>query len=314
MAAETGFNGTQAGPSGGIGPDHRHRVPDTAAGFRVLVVGLLANLLLVALKGWVGMMARSQALIADAVHSISDVVTDIVSLVGLWWGRQEEDAEHPWGHGRIETFAGMLVGILLIAAAVGIAYSATRSLISGHVAPASRWVLLAAAISLIIKEAMYWYTVVVGRRLGSMVLIANAWHHRSDALSSLAVLIGAGASFLNPDWAWADPLAAIVVAYFVARVGIKLVHQSFREFVDAAPDPQLVERIRLVAADVPGVRDAHDIRSRSSGGQVFVEIHLVVDPGITVSEGHRIAKEVEAAIKNGIDQVTRVITHIDPDE
>ncbi len=280
----------------------------------MLVIGLLANVLLVGLKGWVGLLTRSQALLADAVHSISDVVTDIVALVGLWWGRQEEDADHPWGHGRIETFAGMLVGVLLIAAAVGIAYSATRSLMTGQVAPASGWVLVAAAVSLVIKEAMYWYTVVVGRRLASTVLVANAWHHRSDALSSLAVLIGAGAAYLNPEWSWADPTAAIVVGYFVARVGVRLVHQSFREVVDTAPEQEMVARIRDLATGVEGVRDAHDIRARLSGGQVFVEIHLVVDRSLTVSEGHVIAKQVESALKNGIDQVTRVITHIDPDE
>lgn len=303
-----------AGPSGGIRPEDRQDLTTTASGVRVLVVGLVANILLVGLKGWIGMLTRSQALIADAVHSISDVVTDIVALVGLWWGRQEEDADHPWGHGRIETFAGMLVGVLLIAAAVGIAYSATRSLMAGQIAPASQWVLMAAAVSLVVKEAMYWYTFAVGRQLASVVIIANAWHHRSDALSSLAVLIGAGAAYLNPDWAWADPAAAIVVAYFVARVGIKLVYQSFREVVDTIPDPQLVEHIRRKASGVEGVRETHDIRARTSGGQVFVEIHLVVDPNITVSEGHRISKQVETELKNGIDRVTRVITHIDPDE
>ena len=286
---------------------------DLAAGLRVTWVGFGVNVALVILKLWVGIVGRSQALIADGVHSISDLFSDVVVLLGLSWGRKEADEDHPYGHARIETSASLIVGILLLAVAIWIGYKAILGLITPvHSIPGSL-TIIAAAISVLLKEVLYWFTIKISRRIKSPVLAANAWHHRTDALSSVAVLIGVLAAYLNPDWWAADLIAAKIVALFVFRVGIKFIVEAFREMIDTAPGREVIAEIAGRAESVPGVREVHDIRARHHGEYIVVDLHVVVDPEITVAQGHKIADEVEERLLNEIESVNQVITHIDPD-
>ncbi len=282
-------------------------------GFKVTIVGIVANLVLVALKIYAGIVGKSQALIADGIHSLSDLLSDFVVLVGLKWGHQEADDNHPFGHGRIETISSMVIGILLIAAGGGIVFNAVTALYEHQKAQPTLLTLIIAFLSIAIKEAMYWYTLLAGKRMKSMLLIANAWHHRTDALSSVAVLIGIGGVYLNPNWYLADSLASLFVTYFILRVGGQMVWHALKEVVDTAPDKEVLENIKNVAQEVDGVLNAHDIHSRFSGGQIFSEIHIVVDPEITVREGHDIADNVEATVLEKIDDLVRVIVHVDPE-
>ena len=286
---------------------------DLSSGLTVTWVGVIANVVLVALKLVVGISARSQALVADGVHSISDLFSDLVVYLGLKWGRKEADEDHPYGHGRIETMSGFIVGLILFLVGVGIVYNSIVAIYGHQTAAPSVLAIYVAGFSIILKEAMYWYTVLVGRRIDSPVLIANAWHHRTDALSSVAVLIGVAAAYFNPDWHLADSIAALVVSYFIFRVSVSLMSNSVRELVDTMPGPEVTDMIRRHSAQIKGVRNVHDIMARKSGPHILVEIHVVVDKNITVLQGHDIAKEVEQTLLTRMTKVNKVIVHIDPD-
>ncbi len=284
-----------------------------AAGLRATWIGIAANVVLVVFKLWAGFLSRSQALIADGIHSLSDLFSDFVVILGLKWGRQEEDADHPFGHARIETISSMIIGLLLILTGLGITYSAIQSIFNHEVSSPSLLAVYAAAASVLFKEALFWYTLRVGRRLKSLALIGNAWHHRADALSSVAVLAGVGAVYLNPDWYLADSYAALLVTYFVIKVGITLVWSAFKELADTAPDRDILADLTASAAKIEGVLQVHDLRARLSGSQIFVEVHIVVDPELTVRQGHDIARGVKYSLLDGFADVTRVITHVDPE-
>ncbi len=280
---------------------------------RVTWLGLLLNLALVGMKLGAGVLGHSQALIADAVHSASDLVSDGVVLAGLRLGRAPADQGHHFGHARLETLAGALVGLALLAAAVLMGVQAVVDIYRqaphhpNWLAPA------AAAVSLVVKELLYQRTMRLGRRLNSTALKANAWHHRSDALSSLAVLLGAGAAVLDPAWHLLDAYAAFVVCLFVVAAGVEITREAVRELTDTAPEPGVVRRMQECARRVPGVAGVHDLKARLSGGRYLVELHLEVDGDLSVRRGHAIAKEVECRLREELPGVEKVITHIDPD-
>jgi len=282
-------------------------------GLKVTWVGLFANLFLIALKLIGGIIGRSQALIADAVHSISDIFSDIVVLFGLKWGRKGADEEHHWGHARIETISSLIVGFLLFLVALGIAYNSIVSIYDHKISSPTSLAIYIAAGSILIKEVLYRYTVRVGRRIRSIALISNAWHHRSDALSSVAVLIGVTAAFVNPKWHLADAYAALIVSFFIMKVGGSLIWSAFKELADTAPDKETLDELQKKASDVIGVRQVHDLKARYSGSHIFVEMHVVVDPKISVRHGHDIAKAVENCLLDEIQDVNRVTIHVDPD-
>lgn len=286
---------------------------DIASGMRITLVGAGWNILLALAKLWVGTLSRSQALIADGIHSLSDLLSDVVVLVGLRWGRKGEDQDHPWGHGRIESVASMMIGVLLLGVALGIAYDAATSIYEHNESSPGLPAVLVAILSILIKESLYQYTIRIGRRLKSLALIGNAWHHRTDALSSVAVLIGVGGAWINPEWRIADSLAAIVVSGFVAKVGGVLVWEALKQVVDTAPDANVLNQLTEHAGTVDGVRQIHDMRARYSGSQIFVEVHIVVDPTLTVREGHEIARKVKRRLLQSSAGVTRVIVHVDPE-
>ena len=297
----------------------RPRLPDGDAGaavrsgLQVTFVGAAVNIGLTALKFWGGVVGQSQALIADAVHSISDLLTDAVVIFGLRWGHKEADENHHFGHARIETFAGLVVGLALVLVGAFLVYHAVHTITEHRLSQPTAVAVLVAAASIILKETLFWYTVGVGRRLRSSSLVANAWHHRSDALSSVAVLLGVGAGVIDPNWRIADAYAAIVVAVLVAKVGIDIGWRAVREVVDTAPDREVMSRLTELALSVEGVREVHDVRARHSGPQILAEMHVVVDPDLTVREGHSIAKTVELLLREKIADLTSVIIHVDPD-
>ncbi len=285
---------------------------DGPAGQRITWVGAGANVFLIAAKIAACLLGHSQALVADAVHSVSDLFTDAIVLVGLKVGRKAPDADHHFGHGRIETQTSGIVGVSLLAVAGGLGYQAAVNIYEGYVYHPTWLALLGAAVSILVKEILYRYTVQVGRRIGSPVVVANAWHHRSDAFSSVAVLIGVGGAQLNPDWHILDSVATVVVSLFVAKVGWGVLWTAMREMVDTAPDPEVVDQISKLARDVSGVWGLHDLKVRSVGGRFHVQVHVEVDGSLTVAEGHRIAKQVERRLRDGHPKVVAVIVHVDP--
>ena len=282
------------------------------AGRNATLLGLFVNAFLILLKFIAGIFGDSQALIADAVHSVSDLFTDAVVLFGIKIGRKPPDKEHHFGHARIETLASAIVGLALIGTAVYLGIEAALNIHRHTEHHPTGIALLGAGVSIALKEALYRYTVLIGRRLKSQLIVANAWHHRSDALSSVAVLLGVAGTLIRPSWHILDALAALIVSFFIIKVGIDILRKTLREFTDTAPRPEIIEKLMQLSRTVEGVMDAHDLRVRTSGGFYQAEIHIVVDGQLTVVEGHRIAKTVEHCLAAEMDELDRVIVHVDP--
>lgn len=260
-------------------------------------------------SGW---LFQSQALIADGIHTLSDLVSDGVVLLAASKAAAGPDEDHPYGHGRIETLATIIVGVLLALAGVAIAWAAVQRLmnwedLSGP-APAA---LLFAVVTIVAKEALYQYTMRVARRIGSALLQANAWHHRSDAISSLVVLIGIGGAVAG--WPWLDALAALIVAFFILYMAWRLVFRSAAELIDTALEPEQVAQIQAGIAAVPGVRNVHMLRTRRLGNEAAADVHIQVAPRISVSEGHQIADEVYRAIARRMVNMRDITVHVDPE-
>jgi len=282
------------------------------AGRRVTLVGAAVNLALVVFKFLAGVFGFSAALIADAVHSLSDLATDVVVLVGLKLGRAPADQKHQFGHGRLETLTAALVGLALVGTGVFLGYEAGVD-IYHHAEHHPTWLAATGAlVSVLAKEALYRWTMAVGRRIQSAVLQANAWHHRSDALSSVAVLIGVGAAIYNPEWHILDAYAALVVSLLVCKAGLDIIWEAIKEFTDHAPTAEVLDDMKRCALNVAGVHEIHDLKVRASGGRYQMELHVVVDGTLSVSQGHAIAKQVEACLMGDLPLVERVIIHIDP--
>ena len=280
---------------------------------KVTLIGSVVDLLLGIIKVVIGYLAHSQALVADGIHSFSDLFTDFLVLFAAKHAHREADEEHPYGHGRIETVATVALGVALLTVAIGISYDAIRRmmepellLIPGVLA------LLAALVSVFAKEAIYQYTVRIARRLRSNMLHANAWHSRSDAISSIVVVIGVGGTMAGLPWL--DAVAAIVVALMIAKIAWDLLWKSLQELIDTALDAEQVEAISASIRDVPGVRSLHMLRTRRSGSDALVDVHILVDPRLSVSEGHQIGETVRGRLLAGTDEVTDVTVHIDPED
>jgi cation diffusion facilitator family transporter len=289
-------------------------ISSVKAGRKVTLLGLLINTFLILLKFSAGIFGDSQALIADAVHSISDLFTDAVVLLGIKIGGKPPDEEHHFGHARIETLASAIVGLALIGTAVYLGIEAALNIHRHTESHPTGVALIGAGVSIALKEALYRYTVLIGRRLKSQLIAANAWHHRSDALSSVAVLLGVAGTLINPSWHILDAFAALIVSFFIVKVGFDILRKTLREFTDTAPRAEIIKKIMQCSLAVGGVMDAHDLRVRTSGGFYQAEIHIVVDGQLTVVEGHRIAKTVERCLAEEMDELDRVIVHVDPFE
>jgi cation diffusion facilitator family transporter len=277
---------------------------------RVTLVGAVWDALLGLAKIVAGYFSQSQALIADGIHSLSDLVTDVFVYFASANSRQGPDENHPYGHLRFETLTTVFLGMVLTIVALGIAYESIT-------APASQaqltWYGLAALIAtIVIKEAIFHYTKKAGDKIDSKMLIANAWHSRSDALSSIAVLIGLiGVYFGYP---WADMVASIVVALLIGKMAIIMVWENLAELVDTAPDPKLIAQIKATANSLKHVMAPHDVRARSMAGKIYLDMHIHVPSHASVSEGHYLGDLVAYTIKQAHSQVQDVMVHIDTDE
>jgi cation diffusion facilitator family transporter len=282
-------------------------------GSKVTLVGVLVNALLILLKFVTGIFGSSQALIADAVHSISDLFTDAVVLIGIKISNKPPDKTHHFGHARIETLASTIVGMALIGTALYIGIEASLTIYRHTEYHPTTLALFGAAVSIVLKEVLYHYTIRTGRRIKSQLIVANAWHHRSDALSSVAVFIGVAGTQINPSWHILDSFAALLVSFFIVKVGLEILRDALREFTDTAPKPEIIRKIRQCALSISGVIDTHDLRVRTSGGLYQMEIHIVVDGQLTVLEGHNIAKAVEGCLVEDVGNFGSITIHVDPE-
>jgi len=280
---------------------------------RVTIVGGILDLLLGIAKLVAGYFAYSQALIADGIHSLSDLATDGMVLYAARHSNVGPDAEHPYGHGRFETIATVGLALALMLVASGIAYGAVKRLFEPELLPhPGVWALLVAALSILSKEWVYHYTMRVARRQRSDMLRANAWHSRTDAFSSVIVLIGVAGTMAG--FSYLDALAAIGVALIIAHIGWSLGWNALKELVDTAVDQRQVESLRECIMDVGGVVGLHLLRTRHAGGQVLVDVHIVIDAGISISEGHHISEMVRSRLLEEFEGVTDVTVHIDPED
>jgi len=280
---------------------------------RVTLIGSVIDLLLGVAKIVMGVIAHSQALIADGVHSLSDLATDFVVLYAAKHAREDADEDHPYGHGRIETIATVALGGLLILAAAGIAWDAVSHMLEPEsLMKPGFWALVVAAISVVSKEAIYQYTMVVARKYKSKMLEANAWHSRSDAISSVVVLVGIAGSMAG--YQYLDAIAAVGVGLMIAKIGWNLIFHSFRELIDTGLEQERVEAIRQSILSVDGVRSLHILRTRSMGADALVDVHIQVDPELSVSEAHYISESVRLKLIKEIEEVADVMVHIDPED
>lgn len=281
---------------------------------RVTLIGAVINLLLTVGKIVLGNVAHSQALIADGVHSLSDLVTDVLVLVASWHGSKEADTDHPYGHARFETLATVILGVLLLAVALGIAWDALERIGDmENLVPPGVLALAMAVVSILSKEALFHYTILVARKTRSEMLRANAWHHRSDAISSVIVVLGvAGAMAGLP---WLDGAAAIAVAGMIAWIGVQQVRGSVRELVDTGVPEEDLAAIREVIMAVDGVESLHLLKTRHMGSDVLVDVHILLrDDRVSVSEGHQISEIVRNRLIRKLDDVLDVMVHIDPED
>jgi cation diffusion facilitator family transporter len=280
---------------------------------RVTLVSVVWNLILTVAQIIIGFVGHSQALVADGLHTLSDLITDFMVLFALKHGKKAADEEHPYGHARIETAVTMILGIILVAVGAGIAISAGMRLSSAQtfVIP-SAMTLWIAVITLGAKEGLYRYTMVTADRFDSNMLRANAWHHRSDALSSLIVAAGIGGSLLG--FGYLDSVAALIVALMVVKVGGELAWQSLRELVDTGLAAEDLESIRQVILSISGVKALHLLRTRRVGEQALADVHIIVDDRLSVSEGHQISEMVRARLIKEIAPLADVMVHIDTEE
>ncbi|MBE0507114.1 MAG: cation transporter [Marinospirillum sp.] len=291
----------------------RNHETETRAAHKVTLIGMVVNALNAAAKILVGFWANSNALIADGIHSLSDLLSDVLVLGATHFGRQKADKDHPYGHDRYETLATLLLGAILIAVAGALVWDSINRLLSpGDLVVPGAIALLVAALSILSKEWIYYYTLRIANKINSKLLKANAWHHRTDSLSSIVVFVAVGGALLG--YAWLDQLAAVIVGLMVARVGIKLIWDSLKELVDTALPPEETQKIRAVAQSVDGVRDVHHLRTRTMGSRSLLDIHLQVAPHVSVSEGHEIGVWVARRLRDEFDHISDVTFHIDPED
>lgn len=285
--------------------------------YRVTIIGSVVNLLLVVCKFIAGFLGRSTAVVADAVHSLSDLLTDIVVLVFVRISGKPADEDHDYGHGKYETLATAIIGIALFAVGVGILVESIEKIVAvvnGAVLPRpSLLAVIVTLLSVVSKEALYWYTIKMGRKYNSQAVVANGWHHRSDAFSSVGVLIGiVGAMVLGDKWSVLDPIAAAVVSVFIVKVAIDLVKPCVDELLERSLPNDVELQIEQTILSVDGVTSPHHLRTRRIGNNYAIEVHIRMDGNLTLHEAHRITSAVERRLKEQFGEGTHVGIHTEP--
>jgi cation diffusion facilitator family transporter len=290
-----------------------HRSTETGEIHRITWIGLIGNILISALKFIVGYIGSSQAIIADAVHSLSDMTTDIAILVGVKFWTSPADECHPYGHSRIEAIVTVGIGVVLALAAAGIGYKGIstvrdKDIIQPH------WIAMAGAvISIITKEILYHWTLAVGKKLKSSALVANAWHHRSDALSSIPAALAVAIAALNPELSFVDHIGALIVSLFIIHTSWRIMRPALMELSDSGAPALTRKLIDRVGREIEDVEDIHAIRTRRMGSGIMVDLHLKVDGNMTVARGHDISEAVKKRIQEQVPDVLDVVVHLEPD-
>ncbi len=285
--------------------------------FRVVVVGGVVNLLLLIFKFVAGILGHSAAMIADAVHSLSDFITDIIVVVFVRISGKPEDDDHRYGHGKYETLATAIISIVLLAVSVAMLVNGVRSIIAAIngavIESPSLIALVAAVVSIVTKEILYLYTVIKGKQYNSQAVIANAWHHRSDAFSSIGTLIGIGGAILMGErWRILDPLAAVVVSAFIIKVAVELIKPCVEELLERSLPADVEREIEELILSVEGVTSPHHLRTRRIGNNYAIEVHIRMDGNLTLNEAHRITTTVERQLKARFGAGTHVGIHTEP--
>ncbi|RBP31133.1 cation diffusion facilitator family transporter [Marinobacter pelagius] len=280
------------------------------AASKVTIIGMILDAVLGVIKVIGGTLFNSQALFVDGIHSFTDVASDFVVLAVMRVSRQEPDENHPYGHQRIETFGTLLLGSILIAVGAALAWENLLRLFAGGISDVPGWpVLVAAGLSVAGKEWIYHYTRRVGQAIRSDLIIANAWHSRTDAFSSVVVLLSTVGAMMG--WEWLDVLAAVVIALIIIHIGWKFTWDSVKELVDTGLSQEDTQKLKAIAHETDGVRNVHELRSRRMGHDILLDVHLVVRPDISVSEGHQIGMQVVSGMRQELDNIRDINFHID---
>ena len=285
--------------------------------YKVTLVGGAVNVVLLVFKFVAGILGHSAAMVADAVHSLSDFVTDVIVLVFVRISGKPKDKSHDYGHGKYETLAMTIIGLALLIVAIGIVYGGVMKIVAwwnGLESSAPGVLALwAALLSVVLKEAVYRYSMVKARQLNSQAVEANAWHHRSDALSSIGTAVGiGGAIFLGQRWTVLDPIASVIVGLFIVKVSVDLLRNGIGDLMEQSlPDEVEAEILRL-AASIEGIAEPHDLRTRRIGNHYAIELHILMDGDISLREAHDKASEVEYLLKDHYGPDTHVAVHVEP--
>lgn len=285
--------------------------------YRVTIVGAVLNLVLIIFKMLAGILGRSGAMVADAIHSLSDFVTDVIVLVFVRISNKPRDVDHDYGHGKYETLATALIGVLLFVVGVGVLAGGCSSILAylrgetlGQPGMVALW---AAVVSVVTKEWLYRYTRAVGRRANSKAVVANAWHHRSDALSSVGTMVGVGgAIFLGEDWRVLDPLAAVVVSVFILKVSVDLVRPCVDELLEKSLPEDMERDITRLVLSAGGVAHLHNLCTRRIGNNVAIEFHICMDGNLSLTEAHRTASHIEELLREAYGERTHIVIHVEP--
>lgn len=285
--------------------------------YKVTIIGSIANFALLAFKFVAGILGHSAAMLADAVHSLSDFVTDVIVLVFVRISNKPQDKDHDYGHGKYETLATAIIGILLLLVGFGILWSGASSILAfmkGEQLEAPGMVaLIAALVSILLKEILYQYTVIKGKSLNSQAVVANAWHHRSDAFSSIGTAVGiGGAILLGEHWRVLDPIAAVIVSFFIMKVAIQLLIPCVDELLEKSLPDEVEKDIEQVLLSFPGVSEPHHLRTRRIGSYCAIEVHVRMDGGITLEEAHTTATAIEHKLKTMLGEGTLINIHVEP--
>ena len=286
---------------------------------KVTLAGFFVNVLLTAGKVFAGFLGGSSAMIADGLHSLSDLFSDVVVLLFAGIFSKDKDRGHAFGHGKFETLATLIVSIVLIAAGAGLLKSGVESVVEvlkgGTLPVPGKIALVAAFISVVAKEILYRVTVKEGRRINSPVVMANAWHHRSDALSSVGAFAGIGGAMLLGDkWAVLDPIASCMISVVIVFVAVKMAVPCFADLLESSLPEDVEAEIEAEMWRVDGVRDVHDLKTRRNGISFVIDVHVVVDPHITIVEAHNIATNVERRLRDKYGDQTQISIHMEPDK
>ena len=284
--------------------------------YKVTIIGSIANFVLLVFKFVAGVLGKSSAMIADAVHSLSDFVTDIIVLVFVKVSAKPQDAGHDYGHGKYETLATAIIGLVLMVG-TGIFWSGLSKILAvsrgEEIGSPDLIALIAAVVSIVVKEILYRYSVIVGRRVQSQAVVANAWHHRSDAFSSIGTALGiAGAIFLGKDWHILDPIAAVVVSVFIVKVSIQLLIPCMNDLLEKSLPEKVEKEIITIIKEDPQVADPHNLKTRRIGNDCAIEVHIRVYPDMTVREAHVVATGIENRLRAKFGARTHVAVHVEP--